>query len=112
MILIDNAELCMYKKILYCENLVCMCSLEVKLTLFRSYCSPMYGVQLWWNYKTSTLNRLHIAYHNSFKLFIGMSTFESTSLLCTVFDVQCCQSLLGIWHIDLCVDLIALLTIF
>ena len=27
-----------------------MCSLEVKLTLFHSYCSPMYGVQLWWNY--------------------------------------------------------------
>ena len=41
-----------------------MCSLEVKLTLFRSYCSPMYGLQLWWNYKKFTLNRLHIAYHN------------------------------------------------
>ena len=69
-----------------------MCSLEVKLTLFHSYCSPMYGVQLWWNYKKSTLNRLHIAYHNIFKLFIGMSKYESTSLLCTLFDVQCCQS--------------------
>ena len=33
-----------------------MCYLEVKLTLFRSYCSPMYAVQLWWNYKKSTLN--------------------------------------------------------
>ena len=37
-----------------------MCSLGGKLTLFRSYCSPMYGVQLWWNYKKSTLNRLYI----------------------------------------------------
>ena len=71
-----------------------MCSLEVKLTLFRSYCSPMYGVHLWWNYKKSTLNRLHIAYHNIFKLFIGMSKYESTSLLCTLFDVQCCQSVI------------------
>ena len=94
-----------------------MFSLEVKLTLFRSYCSPMYGVQLWWNYKKSTLNRLHIAYHNIFKLFIGMSKYESTRLLCTLFDVgiQCSQS--GIKnmvyiYIDLCVDLIALLTIF
>ena len=71
-----------------------MCSLEFKLTLFRSYCSRMYGVQLWWNDKKSTLKRLHIAYHNILKLFIGMSTFESTSLLCTVFDVQCCQSVI------------------
>ena len=71
-----------------------ICSLEVKLTLFRSCCTPMYGVQLWWNYNKSTLNRLHIAYHNIFKLFIGMSKFESTSLLCTLFDVQCCQSVI------------------
>ena len=63
-----------------------MCSLEVKLTLFRSYCSPMYGVQLWWNYKKSTLNRLHIAYHNILKLFIGMSKYESTSLLCLMYN--------------------------
>ena len=26
-----------------------MCSLGVKLTLFRTYCSPMYTAQLWWN---------------------------------------------------------------
>ena len=71
-----------------------MCSLEVKLTLFRSYCSPMYGVQLWWNYKKSTLNRLHIAYNNILKLFIDTSKYESTSLLCTLFDVQCCQSVI------------------
>ena len=28
-----------------------MCSLSVKLTLFRTYCSPMYTTQLWWNYQ-------------------------------------------------------------
>ena len=27
-----------------------MCSFSVKLTLFRTYCSPMYTAQLWWNY--------------------------------------------------------------
>ena len=34
-----------------------ICSLEVKLTLFRSYCSPIYGVPLWWRSGV----RLHIA---------------------------------------------------
>ena len=52
----------------------------------------------------------YIAYHNILKLFIGTSKYESTSLLCTLFGVQCCQSVIRC--IDLCVDLVALLTIF
>ena len=73
---------------------ISMCFLEVKLTLFHSYWSPMYAVQLWWNYKKSTLIRLHIAHHNILKLFIGTSKYESTSLLCTLFDVQSCHSVI------------------
>lgn len=38
--------------------------------------------------------RLHIAYHNILKLFIGTSKCECTSLSCTLFDVQCCQSVI------------------
>ena len=71
-----------------------MCSLGVKLTLFRTYCSPMYTAQLWWNYKKSTITKLQIAYHNIFKMFLGMSKYESTSYLCTLFDIQCCQSVI------------------
>ena len=71
-----------------------MCSLVVKLTLFRTYCSPMYTAQLWWNYKKSTITKLQIAYHNIFKMFLGMSKYESTSYLCTLFDIQCCQSVI------------------
>ena len=43
-----------------------MCSLGVKLTLFRTYCSPMYTAQLWRNYKKSTITKLQISYHNIF----------------------------------------------
>ena len=43
-----------------------MCSLGVKLTLFRTYCSPMYTAQLWWNYTKSTITKLQISYHNIF----------------------------------------------
>ena len=71
-----------------------MCSLGVKLALFRTYCSPMYTAQLWWNYKKSTITKLQIAYHNIFKMFLGMSKYESTSYLCTLFDIQCCQSVI------------------
>ena len=43
-----------------------MCSFCVKLTLFHTYCSPMYTAQLWWNYKKSTITKLQIAYHSIF----------------------------------------------
>ena len=67
---------------------------SVKLTLFRTYCSPMYTAQLWWNYKKSTVTKLQISYHNILKMFLGMSKYESTSYLCTLFDIQCCQSVI------------------
>ena len=58
-----------------------MCNLEVKLTLFRSFCTPMYTSQLWWNYRKSSINKLYISFHNIFKLFIGFSKYESTGTL-------------------------------
>ena len=58
----------------------------------------------------STLNRLHIAYQ--FCLFIGTSKYESTSLLSLCLMYNSASQLLGIWCIDLCVDLIAMLIIF
>ena len=61
-----------------------MCSIGVRLALFRSFCSPMYTSQLWWNYKKCTMKRLLITYHNVFKMSISMSKYESTSVLCTV----------------------------
>ena len=69
-----------------------MCSIDVKITLFKSFCSPMYTAHLWWNYKNATIRKLYISYHNILKLFLNLSKFESTSLLCAAFDVQCCQS--------------------
>ena len=71
-----------------------MCSIGVRLALFRSFCSPMYTSQLWWNYKKCTMRRLLITYHNVFKMSIYMSKYESTSILCTVYNVLCCQAVI------------------
>ena len=40
------------------------------------------------------LVNLQIAYHNIFLMFLGMSKYESTSYLYTLFDIQCCQSVI------------------
>ena len=57
---------------------------------------------LWFTYvynfggitKKSTINKLQIAYHNIFLMFLGMSKYESTSYLCPLFDVQSCRSVI------------------
>ena len=71
-----------------------MCSIGVRLALFRSFCSPMYTSQLWWNYNTLSMKRLLIMYHTVFNMSISMSKYESTSLLCTVYSVLCFQAVI------------------
>ena len=38
-----------------------MCSTEMKLTLFRTFCSPKYTAQLWWNNTVASIHKLHVA---------------------------------------------------
>ena len=53
-----------------------MCSLGVKLTLFRTYCSTTVGIHH--NSGRITKN-LPLLNHNIFLMFLGMSKYESTS---------------------------------
>ena len=47
-----------------------MCTIDVKVTLFKSYCFSFYTVQLWTKYTQNAINKLHIAYHDTLKLLI------------------------------------------
>ena len=38
-----------------------MCSIEVKNSLFRSFCTPMY------NYSEQSMHKLNVAYNNAFR---------------------------------------------
>ena len=71
-----------------------MCSLDVKLTLFRSYCSSFYTSQLWINYTKKTMHKLYTAYHNVLKMFIGLSKCEHTRPICANLNVQYCPALI------------------
>ena len=72
-----------------------MCSLEVKITLFKTYCTPMYCAQLWCRFKpssnrTGTLSKLFVAYHSILKLLIGVSRRERNSPICVNLNVPTC----------------------
>ena len=46
-----------------------MCSDNVKVTIFRSYCSSLYTSQLWWKYKVNSIRKLYVvSYNNAFRM--------------------------------------------
>ena len=51
----------------------------VKVELFRSYLSSFYCSHLWSCYRESTLQRLKVAYNNSFRFFLGIRGPHSIS---------------------------------
>ena len=71
-----------------------MCTVEVKTTLFRSYCSSFYTAQLWTNYTQTAINKLYIAYHNILKLLIGVNKREHTRPICVSLNVKYCPALI------------------
>ena len=64
-----------------------MCSVDVKMTLFRSYCTPLYTAHLWTNYYNKTLSNFYVAYHNVMKLMIGLPKSDHNRPLCVRYNV-------------------------
>ena len=54
-----------------------MCTLVVKLTLFRTYRSPLYTSQLWWNYKLSSIRKLFVAYNNGLRILLNIPRYHN-----------------------------------
>ena len=71
-----------------------MCSPDVKVTLFKSYCLSMYTAHLWTNYSKTVINKLYTAYHNMLKLIIGISKREHTRPICVSLEVSYCPALI------------------
>ena len=64
-----------------------MCSVEVKVMLFKTYCTSLYTAHLWTSYSNKALNDFYIAYHNVMKLFIGLPKREHNRPLCVALDI-------------------------
>ena len=54
-----------------------MCSHSVKLKLFSSYCCNIYAGQLWFNYKSGSMNKVRVAYNSMLRCFLGIPRFEN-----------------------------------
>jgi hypothetical protein len=55
------------------------CSGDVKITLFRAFCTSFYGSSLWVGYSQKQYGALRVQYNNAFRVLLGLPRFCSAS---------------------------------
>ena len=73
-----------------------MCSIEVKNSLFRPFCTRMYTCQLWWNFSVQSMHKLNVAYRPNiaFRCMHHLPTYCRTSLMSVVNRVPGCRTVI------------------
>ena len=69
-----------------------ICSDNVKVTLFRTYCSSLYTSQLWWKYRVNSIRKLYVAYNNAFRMLFRLPRDCSASDMFAVNNVMSCPA--------------------
>ena len=64
-----------------------MCSPDVKVRLFRAYCSSMYTSYLWCQYKMASIRKLYIAYNDAMRILLRVPRFLSASQMFVEMNV-------------------------
>ena len=88
-----------------------MCSLSLKLTLFCTYCSPMYTAQLWWNYKKIPLLNYKLLIIIFFKYLLACPNMKAPVTYAHLLTFNAANLELGNWFMDLGACLTVLLNI-
>ena len=70
------------------------CSVDVKVSLFKAFCTPLYTAHLWSNYKASSMQKLKVAYNDALRLLVRVPRWHSASQLFVNLGVPTCQALL------------------
>ena len=65
------------------------CTDNVKIQLFKSFCSDMYCSHLWSNYSNTVYNKLKVAYNNIFRSLMCISRRQSVSKSFIDYGVDC-----------------------
>ena len=80
----DDKDIYRQRRKLYAQaNMLCrrfsMCSVPVKISLFRAYCTPLYTAHLWCRYKQGSIKKLTVAYNDSMRLLLRAPRSSSAS---------------------------------
>ena len=58
-----------------------MCTDDVKIALFKAYCTPLYTAHLWCRYSKSKYNKLRVAYNDALRILLRLPRCTSASQL-------------------------------
>ena len=64
------------------------CSIDVKLELFRSFCTSFHCCYLWTAYKKSTLDKLRAAFNKAYRRVLNLHWRCSASAMYANFRIQ------------------------
>jgi endonuclease/exonuclease/phosphatase family metal-dependent hydrolase len=65
------------------------CSEEVRVTLFRAYCTSLYTCSLWATYTAKAYSALRVQFNNAFRAVMGLPRFCSASGMFAQYRVDC-----------------------
>ena len=71
-----------------------MCSSSVKITLFETFCTPMYTAHLWRRYKSRSMQKLKVAYNDGMRLLLKVPRRSSASQMFVNVGVSTCPAVL------------------
>ena len=92
-ILVDSVGNYMFKVNLLVRTFH-MCFPDVKVALFRAYCTPLYTAHMWCNFKKSSLYRLNVAYNDATIMLLRVPRYFSASQMFVEFNVPACSTVL------------------
>ncbi|XP_073966820.1 uncharacterized protein [Choristoneura fumiferana] len=68
------------------------CSAEVKVTLFRAYCTSFYTSSLWADFTQKQYSALRVQFNNAFRALLGLPRYCSASGMFADARVDCFQA--------------------
>ena len=56
-----------------------MCTNDVKMSLFKAYCTPLYTAPLWTKFKKASMQKLKVAYNDCMRILLNKPRRSSAS---------------------------------
>ena len=89
----DDKDLLRQLRLLYTKSnrllrLFYHCSTDVKIALFRSYCTCFYCPFLWTHYKKSTHSKLRVAFNNVYRRILKLPPRSSASTMYAINNID------------------------
>ncbi len=71
-----------------------MSTADVKVELFRTFCSPLYTAQIWWNYRLYSIRKSNVAYNDIMRLLLRLPRYHNASQLFANIGVPAFQAVI------------------